>query len=102
MELLKAIQESVVVCRLGWTLLHTLWMGAGVAGLFATTLLILRRRSANARYLAGCAALVVMIALPVGLFFVVPGSFTTSTVDGTLRPQVQVLPSRPKTVWTSG
>ena len=92
MELLKAMQESVVVSRLGWTLLHMLWMGAGVAGLFAITLLFFRRRSANARYLAGCAGLVVMVALPVGLFFVVPGSFTTSTVDGTLRPQVTNIP----------
>jgi beta-lactamase regulating signal transducer with metallopeptidase domain/Leucine-rich repeat (LRR) protein len=92
MEWFKAMQGSGVVFRLGWTLFHTLWMGAGIAGLFAITLLILRRRSANARYLAGCAAIVVMVALPVGVFFVVSGSFTTSTVDGTLRPQITDIP----------
>lgn len=52
MELLKMIQGSEVVYRLGWTLLHTLWLGAVVAALLAITLLILRRRSLNARYLA--------------------------------------------------
>ncbi len=92
MELLKAIQESAVMSRVGWTLIHTLWMGAGVAGLFAITLLFLRRRSANARYLASCVALVVMVALPVGIFFVVPESFSTSTVDRTLRPQLTEMP----------
>jgi uncharacterized protein (TIGR03435 family) len=46
-------------------LLHFVWQGAIVGFLLWATLAALRSRSANARYLAGCAALVVLVALPV-------------------------------------
>ncbi len=72
MDLIKTCQGSEAIHRLGWTLLHTLWLGAAVAVLFIAAMLILRRRSANARYLVGCIAMVLMIALPVAVFFMVP------------------------------
>ena len=46
-------------------LVHSLWQNAGVAVLLWTALAALRHRSANARYLASCAALALMVALPV-------------------------------------
>ena len=49
---------------LGETLLHFVWQGALVALLLAFALRSLRRQSANARYLAACGALLLMIALP--------------------------------------
>jgi len=55
--LLTTIQQSQPVYRLGWALLHSLWLGAAIGALFALALLLLRKRSANARYLAACAAL---------------------------------------------
>ena len=67
-----AIKASDVAYRLGWTLLHSIWLGAAVAALLATTSLLLRRRSANARYLAACAALALMVALSASTYFLVP------------------------------
>ena len=70
-----------VVHRLGWTLLHFLWQGAVIAGLFAVAQTGLRRRSSNARYLTGCLALAVMLAAPV-LTFIALGA--ERTVPATL------------------
>jgi len=81
MELLKLIQESGAVYRLGWVLLHTLWLGTAVAMLLAVAMVALRRRSANARYLAGCIALAAMVALPVAAFFLVPTPAGPPQVD---------------------
>jgi len=50
---------------LGWTLIHFLWEGVLIAGLYATAQEILRRRSANLRYLAGCAAMLCMLMAPI-------------------------------------
>ncbi len=49
----------------GWALLHSLWQGAFVALLFAVGLTLLRGRNPQLHYLLGCAALVLLIALPV-------------------------------------
>lgn len=51
---------------LGWTLLHFVWQGAVVGVLAAAMLLVLRRRSANARYLTAVSALGLMLLLPLG------------------------------------
>lgn len=50
--------------RLGWTLVHSVWQLAAVAVLAAIVDRLLARRSAQARYLAGVAALVVAAAAP--------------------------------------
>ena len=50
---------------LGWTLLHFVWQGAAVAALLASLNLALRRATPQARYLAACASLLLMLALPV-------------------------------------
>jgi uncharacterized protein involved in exopolysaccharide biosynthesis/beta-lactamase regulating signal transducer with metallopeptidase domain len=51
--------------RVGWVLLHSLWQGALLGILFEMSRLALRRRSANVRYLAGCTALALSLAIPV-------------------------------------
>src|SRR6267378_7233532 len=48
---------------IGWALLHLLWQGVLVAAILAATLALLQRQSANARYLASCGALILLIAL---------------------------------------
>ncbi len=73
MTSLETFFASPVVHRLGWMLLHSLWQLVLVAVLLAATLVALRRRSANARYLAGCVALVLMAALPTVTVLMVPG-----------------------------
>lgn len=47
----------------GWALLHLLWQGVLVAAILAASLALLQRQSANARYLASCGALVVIVAM---------------------------------------
>jgi beta-lactamase regulating signal transducer with metallopeptidase domain len=51
--------------RLGWALVHFIWQGAAVGLLAVGLLLLLRRASAQARYVAACAALAAMLAAPV-------------------------------------
>ncbi|MDQ1256976.1 MAG: hypothetical protein QG656_1577, partial [Candidatus Hydrogenedentes bacterium] len=55
-----------VAHALGWSLIHFVWQGALVALGLVCMLALMRRRSANARYLASCAALLLMAALFVG------------------------------------
>lgn len=66
MHAIEAILGRPEVERLGWVLLHFVWQGVVGAGVLAAALFALRRASANARYLASCAALAAMAAcLPV-------------------------------------
>lgn len=51
---------------IGWALLHLLWQATVVAGILAAALALLRRHSANARYAASCAALMLVFALFAG------------------------------------
>src|SRR3979490_1946210 len=51
---------------LGWTLLHFLWQGAGLAALFAVASAVCR--SAPARYALAVSALVLMMVSPVITF----------------------------------
>ena len=57
--------SPVLVHRLGWGLVHFLWQGAAVGMLLAAGMFVLRRRSANVRYLVGCLALLAMAASPI-------------------------------------
>ncbi len=52
---------SVLVECLGWTLLHSLWQGAVVWLALRAALVILARRSANARCIAACTALAMAV-----------------------------------------
>jgi beta-lactamase regulating signal transducer with metallopeptidase domain len=58
------VSKFSVLPALGEALLHFIWQGALVALLLAFALRSLRRQSANARYLAACGALLLMVALP--------------------------------------
>src|SRR5687767_376242 len=60
--------EAPLSSRIGWTLLHSLWQGALIGGLFEVGRYFLRRRSADARYLLGCCALLALLAAPVITF----------------------------------
>src|SRR5262245_62753835 len=62
------IETMPTVEALGWTLVHFLWQGALVALMLALARVGLKRRTANLRYLASCAAMLLMLALPVITF----------------------------------
>lgn len=53
-----------VTHALGWALVHFLWQGAAVTALLAGVLSLMRRQTAQARYLAACAGLALMAASP--------------------------------------
>jgi beta-lactamase regulating signal transducer with metallopeptidase domain len=55
-----------ILRTLGWTLLHFLWQGAGLAALFAVASAVCR--SASARYALAAGALVLMLVSPVVTF----------------------------------
>jgi|SoiMethySBSTD1v2_1073268.scaffolds.fasta_scaffold00131_62 uncharacterized protein (TIGR03435 family) len=48
----------------GWTLVHFLWQGAGIAAIAFVVLVLLRDRSPQTRYAVACAALIAMLAAP--------------------------------------
>jgi len=48
----------------GWALIHFVWQGAAIALVAAAALRLTERRSANTRYVIGCAALALMLAAP--------------------------------------
>ena len=54
---------------LGWALIHFLWQGTLLALALAMARLVLPRRMARTRYVAGCATLAVMLAAPVATTF---------------------------------
>ena len=61
--------------RVGWTLIHSLWQIALIGGLFWIMNRKLARRSANLRYVVGCVAMLLMLAVPVCWL-----AFATSTI----------------------
>lgn len=63
---------------LGWALLHFVWQGAFVALLVCIVLLLMRRASANARYLVACGGLLVMAALPAVTMAMLPDRETST------------------------
>jgi beta-lactamase regulating signal transducer with metallopeptidase domain len=68
---------------LGWTLLHFIWQGALVAILLANLNIFLRRRAASLRYALSCAAMLLMLALPVATFIAgqaAPSALTLQSV----------------------
>ncbi|HEY9284145.1 MAG TPA: hypothetical protein VIP46_11885, partial [Pyrinomonadaceae bacterium] len=62
--LVEAIVSHPLAQATGWALAHSVWQGALVALAFAAANRLLRESSAQARYVAGCAALALLVALP--------------------------------------
>ena len=64
MQLRSPMLDLALAERIGWTLVHSVWQVALVAAAFAVAAFVLRRRSANVRYVLGCVALAAMVAWP--------------------------------------
>lgn len=89
--MIDAIFSPQLIHALGWTLLHSLWQGALFAILLGVLLIVLRRYSAQARYLVAV-GLFGCFFLTTGLTFVklyntkpTPG-FMTDRLNGTALP----------------
>ena len=63
MNAISTLLGTPLAQAIGWALLHLLWQGVLVAAILAATLALLSKQSANARYLASCGALVVLVVL---------------------------------------
>jgi TonB family protein len=60
-----ALAASVFARAVGLALVEFLWQGAAIGAVSACLLFVLRRASAQARYLVACGSLVLMAAMPV-------------------------------------
>jgi beta-lactamase regulating signal transducer with metallopeptidase domain len=66
------LPPNLVEC-LGWTLVHFLWQGCVIAILLAAALRLLRHAAPDRRYLAGCLALLLLVASPLVTFHQIAG-----------------------------
>jgi beta-lactamase regulating signal transducer with metallopeptidase domain len=78
---------------LGWTLLHFVWQGTGIAALAAVLMALCRR--ASTRYLVAVGALVLMLASPVVTFFFLPTTLLAASSDVTPADSTQVVEAQP-------
>jgi len=81
MDTLENILSQEVVHKLGWTLLHSLWQGGVAALLLVVLLRVLRKSSANLRYVVACLGLALITLLPVLTFYVVPAPVPMPDVE---------------------
>lgn len=96
MNTLQSILFQPLTEKLGWTLIHFIWQGAAAAILLALLLRILRKSSANARYLVTCIGLVLIILLPIITFQLIDtaGIYIETEPISAVEPLVD-LPSKP-------
>ena len=78
-------------------LFHFVWQGAVVAFLLWITLLVMRKRSANARYAASCLALIALVAWPV---ITACAEYNQSAVPSAGASFFESVPQAPAAAWT--
>ena len=79
MTVLEDILSQEIIQKLGWTLLHFIWQAAAVAFILTILLRLLRKSTANLRYIIACLALLMIVLLPVITIRLVPVSVIRST-----------------------
>ncbi len=93
MVVLENILSQEIVQRLGWTLLHFIWQAAAVALLLAILLRVLRKSTANLRYIFACLDLALIVLSPVITIQLVPVSVSYSPAHIEPVPVPHVLPA---------
>jgi beta-lactamase regulating signal transducer with metallopeptidase domain len=78
MTVLEDILSQEIIQKLGWTLLHFIWQAAVAALLLAILLRVLRKSTANLRYIIAFMALTLIVLLPVITIQLVPVSVPQS------------------------
>ena len=97
---LENILSQEIIQRLGWTLLHFVWQATAVALLLAILLTALRKSTANVRYIMACAAMGLIVLLPIVTMSLVPVS-NRQPIAGVESPPAPVMVSmQPTTVET--
>jgi len=91
---LENILSQEIVQKLGWTLLHFVWQAAAVALLVGILLALLRKSSANLRYIIACTALGLIVLLPIITMQLVPVSAPQPIVNIVPAPAPAILPAQ--------
>jgi beta-lactamase regulating signal transducer with metallopeptidase domain len=92
----QTITTSSPIRQLGWTLIHSIWLGALAALALAAAQPILRRRSANARYGAACAAMLFFITATASAYFFTASPAAPAAVSSAIQ-QKQTITAGPPT-----
>lgn len=71
MNAIAELLDKPIFQALGWTLIHFIWQGALIGILYLSASLILRRRSANARYATACMAMLLMLIAPAATIVII-------------------------------
>jgi beta-lactamase regulating signal transducer with metallopeptidase domain len=98
---LENILSQEIVQKLGWTLLHFIWQAAAVALLLGILLAVLRKSSANVRYIAACTALGLIVLLPIVTLQLVPISVPQPVANIEPPPAPVITPAQPTIEETS-
>jgi len=87
MNVLTQVMETPVAHAIAWSLVHLVWQGAAVALVLALLLRMLRQQSAAARYVVSCAAMLMIVILPL---LSVARSYGMGTAEWTLKAPLAV------------
>lgn len=91
---LASLIHAPFAAAIGWALLHSLWQGAVLAGAFAALLLVVR--GPRVRYVAACAALLLMLAgFCVTLFLMLPKGLGSVRAFNSVSPAAFAWPVQP-------
>ena len=93
MDTLTTLLSEQTIERIGWVLIHFLWQGIAVMLLSWCVLKTLRKASANARYIAACASLVLMVAAPVATFVILAPDAPLGVADVQMPDALSVSPA---------
>ena len=74
MNAIEMLLEKPIFQALGWTLIHFIWQGALIALFYVGASVLLRKFSANIRYLAACGAMLLMLIAPAATMFSISAS----------------------------
>jgi beta-lactamase regulating signal transducer with metallopeptidase domain/type II secretory pathway component GspD/PulD (secretin) len=93
MIVLQNILSQEIVERLGWTLLHFIWQAVAVALILTILLRILRKSTANLRYIFASLALGLTVLLPIITILLVPTTAPSPAINIAPAPLSTTLPT---------
>ncbi|HKQ09528.1 MAG TPA: M56 family metallopeptidase [Blastocatellia bacterium] len=85
MNTLEMLLSKPLIQALGWALVHFIWQGALVALLYAGLASALRQRAANLRYAVACAAMLLMLLLPMVTGFIIARATSQTPGEALMR-----------------
>jgi hypothetical protein len=84
--MLEALLSHPLTFRLGWTLVHSLWLGLALAGLLGLVLLLVGMGRSRLRHALASLVLLLWLAAPVATFLLAAPSPTASRAPDAAAP----------------